>query len=199
MWCWSPCILASVLLRVFILKQIHYFLCFGVFSKRYIWEALLEWWGTCPLVLLKQRGVFPCPPPPIENLFSDVPCPPILSLFLSSPQTLTLLSLFAWNKCHFPCPPKPCESQRPTLGMRYGHSLYVLNWSSCYEPKSLAFFSNMEQLQAQIYCYAKFSNILGSWYWQNTLILIWFFYGIKQTLVYIWKYAFGVSLHNYFK
>ena len=43
-------------------------------------------------------------------------------------------------------------------------TLFELNcsWKSqlkCFEPKSLTFFTNMEQQQAQIHCMATFSNI----------------------------------------
>ena len=49
--------------------------------------------GKCPNVPLKQRGVFPCPFP-IENVFSYVPCSPILSLLFCFHQKLALLSPF---------------------------------------------------------------------------------------------------------
>ena len=69
------------------------FLCFGVFSRRYIREVLPECWGYLSLCSNEIKGRVP--PPPIENLFSYVPCSPILPLFLSSPQKLAFLSLFA--------------------------------------------------------------------------------------------------------
>ena len=66
-----------------------------------------------------------CSPVPqkIENLFSYVPCSPIVSLFPCSPQNLTFVPLFPWNK--YPFPPVP---QNPWEGLIYKLTTTLLDW-----------------------------------------------------------------------
>ena len=96
-----------------------------IFTKQITYRYLLS--HTYRGIIIQQRGpprgvpvpLFPwnkfaCSPK-IENLFSYVPCSPILSLFPCSPQNLTFVPLFPRNKCPvFPVPQNPWEGLNKT-------------------------------------------------------------------------------------
>ena len=136
--------------------------------------------------------LFPCSPeinwhvplfPKIENLFSYVPCSPILSLFPCSPQNLAFVPLFPWNKCPVsPVPQNPWEGLRAEC-IYNGHTLPMENSSFA---SFFLMLYGLSNVSVHLNGWPLLRTGLPSvWTISNLLVLCWMAFSLMWTLMWV--------------